>query len=252
MALRPLLKDGLELEGPRLVDQLPLSGIANSRARLLEIRAMIGAKIEPAIRTGPQGGGAKKRGLQHPVLVMSRFGPGIWKKDKQIGDLRARRQSVQEEPGLSPNEVEMWEPGALPLASGTLDSFANKVDADADLRRVRGRIGGKKMPVAASDLPQEMGVAGEDSAQFRAELLPAIRDDRQIVGIPRIVIHGFPFADGRPESARPSPLPALSQTSRMPMSAGFTPLIRLAWPNVMGRMAVSFEALSLRRPLMAM
>ena len=100
-----------------------------------------------------------------------------------------------------------------------------------------------KVAVAAADFPYEFRPGGEQRREGLAQRLAPLPDAGEAGGSCE---QDCP-CQGSPPGAH-APLPDPIKTIRILISAGLTPLIRLACPSVYGLNWVNFKALSFRNP----
>lgn len=134
--------------------------------------------MQPTTRLRPRRQGGKKVGLQHSMLVVPQFRPGVRKQDKGVRDSNIHRDRLQEEAGFGPNEVEIVQSGAIPLFQGTANAIAGKIHADTDRLPVRRRILREEVAMSAADFPQERGLVDQNSLQFSSQAGPTFVEDR--------------------------------------------------------------------------
>lgn len=242
----PALEDRLEFKGPRLGHHLPVGMAGHDLPRILKVRMVIGPKEKSAARHRAARGSMEEVRLHDPVLVVTGFGPRIREEYEDIPRRGSRRQGVEEEAGLRMDKMEVSELGAVALPGGTRDPLAHDVDAEAEPVRMGLGISSQKMAMTASDLPDKGRARGEDTIEQMGEIGAPGLHPRAILGSAGRILRR---TQGNVAHAEAAPLPASMLTSKTLMSAGLTPLIRLACPSVRGRISDSFKALSLRNPL---
>ena len=167
--------------------------------------------------------------------MMPAFGPGIGKEHIYSAELGLGGQRGQEIVGFRSDKVHVPQPRPLAFLLGPLDAVLADIDSHADFVWMSLGIGVQEVPVAAADFENE-GPAPADRS-------------RAMTGFSAFPTGGDLIGDASIQASGPAfPLPASIKTIRMLMSAGLTPLIRLACPRVKGRISVSLSALSRRRP----
>jgi hypothetical protein len=131
------------------------------RAHITKIWLVIGAKVKrcPLLSSRSQRG--QELGLHDPVLVVASLRPGIGKQNVDRGESSALRHHDEEIVGVAANKVKIPQARTVALAIRPRDSVGGDVHADAGFIRVGCRISGKKMPMAAPDLPND-AVGGFD------------------------------------------------------------------------------------------
>src|SRR5262245_20548175 len=124
----------------------------------------------------------------------------------------------------------------IPLADRSRYALANDIFNDAELFRMSLSVGGEEVPGATTKLPSEGQRSGKNAREFCGKTGAALLHHGQIGLGSRhsplfhpSLLHLF---HGQDAAARRA---ASMLTIKMLMSAGLTPLIRLACPSVMGR-----------------
>ena len=118
---------------------------------------MVGPEIEAGTLPHPPGRGRKEGGLEQAVLVMPFFWPRIGKKDPELGEGDASRQSVDQFPGFCLDKMTVGELGAFGLAPGAPDPVANQVHPQALALGILGGVAGQEMAMTGPDFQREHG-----------------------------------------------------------------------------------------------
>lgn len=212
-----------------------------------EIRLIVGAEVEAGFVRGMLAQTVEEFRLDEAVLVMPLFGPRVGKEDEHRGEGGASRQGLEEKMGVGVQKMQVRGLRALLFSRGSRDAIGLEVEAKTESRRMGLRIGDEKMAVATAEFTHELLGPREKLGERGLKLGLSLLDGRQeAVGSLRVFHDSVErCADHSPDS----PLPDSTQTIRILISAGLTPLIRLAWPSVMGLISVNFWALSFLKPL---
>lgn len=232
------------LERPCLIDHPPARVSLEDRAGVFEIRFIVRAKKNPGARGGSSVDQIEKFGLDEAMLVVPFLRPWIGEKDKHIAESEAERQNFEKESGIRAEKMKLMGFGPLLLSRRTLDAITLDIETNAKRRRMRLRIGDEKMPVATAELAYELSGSRKNLREGLLKRFFALLHDGEKARCADAIFHG-----GERTYSPPNPLPDSTHTIRMLMSAGLTPLMRLACPSVIGLISNSFCALSLRRPL---
>ncbi len=166
---------------------------SEDRGGVREISAVVGAKIEARPLPRPCRKRIEENWLQQTVLVMAPLGPGIREKDNNCAETGVSRQCGEEIMGLRMKKMKVGQLGAVALAGGALNPLANEIDADAQLPRMRRRVGREKMSVATADFAQKMRSRRQHARQRGAQIGTALRNEREMGGTGRNGFQGGNF-----------------------------------------------------------
>jgi hypothetical protein len=157
MTIRPFLENGGLVEWPIRGFCL---GPTRVRAKQIDdgpiIRLVIRSEIEIGAGLGSFRHFGKKFGLNHTVLMVPPFRPGIREKNEDGAELRAGRHHGEEVLCVGTHEVQVCETGPLALPVGTDDAVRSDIYANAGLLWMRLCVGCEKVAVAAAHLPHKV------------------------------------------------------------------------------------------------
>lgn len=128
---RAFLEDGAGFKGPCFVDGLPRVMGCDNGSCLLEVRSVIGAKVQPRFGDRVAGGCGEEVVAQNPMFVMTYLRPGVGKEDEEPREAGADWQDFEKESGVGLKEGKVVESGAIPFAQGAIDTLSHEIDADA-------------------------------------------------------------------------------------------------------------------------
>ncbi len=180
--------------------------------------------------------------------MVSDFRPRVREKYEQFGRTCVDRQRFQKHPSFRMDEMKVLEFRAVAFTEGSLNAFANDIEPNAEFPRVRFGECSEEVTVSTPEFQCDLGRRGEKLTAYGAQCLCALF-------YPNLVLKFPPGNRMKSHDSVHLPVPSLSlaassDTISTLISAGFTPLIRLAWPSVIGLQAASFCALSFLKPLM--
>ncbi len=162
IAGRPSLKHGCQFVRPRGVGRNgPSFRSGKKKGDGFEVFRVIGAEEKAGPAPGPFGGGLKKVGLNHTVLVMPRLWPWVRKQDPNLleGDAGRERLEKRARFTLQEGTVEKLRPGAFLL--GAEDALTTDINSNTGFGGVRSGIAHQKMAMTTADLQDKALRASE-------------------------------------------------------------------------------------------
>ena len=93
--------------------------------------------------------------------------------------------------------MEIGEPGAVAFPHRPLHAIARDIDAHAQFLRMTLRIGGEKMPMAGTHLPDKHARGRSNAVQLTSDNLSALAHQRTVMFGANVVFHGVNLTRGR-------------------------------------------------------
>ncbi|MEO5958380.1 MAG: hypothetical protein ABIR80_04650 [Opitutaceae bacterium] len=218
------MKNRLALERPRLIRQLPPGVGANQGLRVLKIGSKIGTEEKPRGCAGAGCDQIEERRLHDPVLMVARFRPRVGEEHEDIGNRQAGRQRFQEEPSVSVKKMQICQFSAVAFTLRPNHAITRNIDTNAKGVRMLSGVCGQKMSMSRAKLKNERFGFGGDFSKPVLEFPTPLLDQRSIA----FRADGNVLQHRHRQAFAPLPLLASIPTKSMLISAGFTPLIRLA------------------------
>jgi hypothetical protein len=219
--------------------------VGNCAARVVKVRLVVGPETQFAVWSRSAGCGCKKVRAKYPVLVVPYLRPRVREKYEDFGRENADRQRFQKKPTFSLDKMKVRKLRAIAFAECSFDSIADYINSDADFFGISLGKCGQEVPVTASEFPCDLRWDGQDSIEVHSQCISTLLHPSSV--LQRSQLGCLPGEIARHGSG-PSLCDSMDIISTL-ISAGFTPLIRLACPSVNGLQADNFCALSFLNPL---
>lgn len=146
------------------------------RGGVIEVTAVVGAKVKTRPLPCPQRKLLEEKGLKQTVLVVTALGPGIGKQHENRAESRVRRQRREEIERLGVKKMQVGPPSAVAFAVGPGNALGTYVETKAKLIRMGRGVGGKKMSVAAADFAHKPCRGRQHSRERGAQVGTALGD----------------------------------------------------------------------------
>jgi hypothetical protein len=126
------LKNGDMLKWKRIFgQQLPLRVAGDDLTCLVKIRPVVRTKEKAAPLPCPGGKPGQKIRVEQAVLMVALFGPRVWEQHVNVRKRHAGGQFMEKVAGLTTEEMQIREAGAITFAEGLVSALQPEIDPNA-------------------------------------------------------------------------------------------------------------------------